>query len=443
MKKHSFTPSSRAAALLLAGILAAALWLPGCSKSIGSEEDKEDKDKPKAPVPVQAVAAAARTLQPVLQMGGRVTLDPASVATVCTPVECMVQSLPAVEGQHVAKDAVIVQMDPQAAQYEAAKAAAVLAKSRAALSLLKTGPRPEDIEVARQDAQSREIDLQSAQDVVKGKAELRQKDMVSPVEFVEAQRKLRAAEAALKSAQAKLSLLEKGPRPEEIAQAEADLQAAAADDALARYHLDRCSVKAPIEGELVKIAVHPGEGLVVGAPIADIVDLRRVLVTSVVPLSRLGEIQVGSPAKVVSAAYPDHPFEGKVLRISHQAEADSGNLAVWIGVDNLEQRLRRDMVVRVTLETRPVEAKVVVPETAVIELDSQLIAMVIRDGKTHNVPVKLGRHVDDLVEVLEGITAGDQVITSGGYGLPEDYPVTIREPASQPAASQQAAKEAD
>jgi multidrug resistance efflux pump len=390
---------------------------------------------------VRAVIACAQTLKPMVHFVGRVTLDPASMASLTAPVECVVQSLPTAEGQHVAKDALIVEMDRRPIEYEAAKAAATLAKTRAATSLLKAGPRAEDIEVARQEVLSREIDLQSAQDVAKGKAELRQKDVVSSMELEEAQRKLRAAEAATKSAQAKLALLERGPRSEEVAQAEAELQIATAEDALARLHLERCTVRAPIEGELVKIFVHPGMGLVVGAPIADIVDLRHVLIEGVIPLSRLADVRIGSKATITSAAWPGHPFEGRILRIAHQAEADTGDLAVWIGVENPDQLLRRDMVVRVALEAKPVEAKVVVPESAVIELEGDLIAMVVKDGKTHNVPVKLGKHVDQLVEVLEGIHAGDEVITSGGYGLAEGYPVKVEAASSQPAASQAAEHE--
>jgi multidrug efflux pump subunit AcrA (membrane-fusion protein) len=437
VKRNWSNHSCRASDLVLGTILLAGMVLTGCSKSAGSEPEKEGvSDTAASPVPVRAVIAEPQTLRPTLQLVGRVTLDPAKVATIGTPVDCMVESLPASEGQHVAKDAPIIQLDCRPAELEVAKAAAALAKSRATYAMLKAGPRAEDIEVARQDLQSRRTELESAQEVVKGKQELRQKDVVSPVELQEAQRKYRAAEAAVKSAAAKLAILEKGPRPEEIAQAEADVQAAGADDALARYHLERCTVRAPIEGNLVKVAVHPGMGLAIGSPMAEIVDLRRVQVWCVVPLSRLSEVQAGAPAKVVSAGYPDKPFEGKVVRISHQAEADTGDLAIWLDVENPDSLLRRDMVVRMTLETTPVEAKVVVPESAVIELEGNLIAMVIRDGKTHNVQVKPGKRVGDLVEILEGIKPGDQVITSGGYGLQEGYPVTIQQAATQPTASE-------
>ncbi len=427
------------AVLLFAVVALAGLCQPGCSRSAGHETAEEaGAHEAAAPVPVQATTATSKLLQPAVHLVGRVTLDPTSIATLSAPMQCVVQSIAVTEGQHVAPSALLVQMDPRKEQAEAEKGAAVLAKSRATLDMLKAGPRAEDIEVARQDLQSRQVEAQSAQEVVKGKAELRQKDVISTAELEEAHRKLAATQAAVKSAQAKLNVMEKGPRPEEIAQAEAEYRGASADEVLARFHLEHCRVTAPIEGNVAKVAVHPGMALDVGAAIAEVIDLRRVLIETVIPLSRLADLQLGATAQITSTAYPNHTFEGKVVRIGQQAAPETGDLPIWIGMDNPEQFLRKDMVVRVTLHTSPVQAKVVIPEVAVIELEGQLIAITIRDGKTHNAPVTLGHRVDDMVEVVDGLAPGDQVITSGGYGLPENHPVTVTEPATQPAASQPA-----
>ncbi len=88
------------------------------------------------------------------------------------------------------------------------------------------------------------------------------------------------------------------------------------------------------------------------------------------------------------------------------------------------------------MNATPIAAKVVVPESSVIALDGQLIVMIVRDGKTHNVPVNLGKHVGDQVEILSGIAVGDRVITSGGYGLEEGYPVKAALTGSNAADSQ-------
>lgn len=421
--------------LLTAALVA---YVGGCSKHAEGEAEGEGQGKAE-PVPVRVATAGPQVLQPVLHLSGRVTLDPSKVASISAPFEGVVESIAITEGQHVAKGDPIVRMDARPVEYEVAKTGAVLAKNRAAASLMKAGPRPEDIEVARQDVVARETELQSQEVQLKAKEELRQKNMISSMEFDDAQRKLQGAQAALKGARAKLVLLENGPRPDEVAEAEADYQAAVADDAQARLRLDRCTMKAPIEGELVKVAVHPGMALAVAAPVAEIVDLRQVLVEAVAPASRLAEIRLGATAHAAAAGYPDEPFEGKVTRISHQAEADTGNIPIWISVDNPEGLLRRDMVVRVTLDAVAAHAKVAVPESAIIELEGQLIALVVRDGKTHNVPVKLGKRVDGMTEVLEGLSAGDQVVVAGGYGLAEGYPVKPEEAsASQAATSQHA-----
>ena len=51
---------------------------------------------------------------------------------------------------------------------------------------------------------------------------------------------------------------------------------------------------------------------------------------------------------------------------------------------------------------------------------------VVREGKSYEVPVKVGAQTQDYVEILEGVAPGDVVVTEGGYGLPEGCPVQIR-----------------
>ncbi len=125
--------------LPLAGLLIAGLSLEGCSKR--AQGDEGDAEAAPSPVPVQIAVARPQSLQPVLHLVGRITLDPSRVATICAPFDCRVASIPATEGQHVKAGTLLVQMDPRVEEAAAAKAAAVLSKSRAALTLLKKGPR--------------------------------------------------------------------------------------------------------------------------------------------------------------------------------------------------------------------------------------------------------------------------------------------------------------
>jgi multidrug resistance efflux pump len=423
--KTRFLQTSEIIWVILVGAGAMCPFGGGCSKASG--DNHEEGESQAVPVPVQTVKAAAETLQPVVRVVGRVTLDPACVASVSSPVEDIVQSLCVTEGQDVEKDEKLVVLDPRAAEIEVKRTGAALAKARSVLERLKAGPRAEEIDAARHEVDCRRVELQSAQAKLDAKEKLHQEKMISPIEWDELRRRVEAAQAAMKGAQDKVRLLEKGTRPEEIAEAQAELQAAEAENALAKLRLQWHVIQSPIKGNLVKLHARVGMRLMAGSPVAEIIDLRQVLIEAVVPAPQLAGIRVGAQAEVTAMAFPERTFTGKVVRMSQQGAPDTGNVPIWIGVENSDFLLRRDMAVRVTAKLQPVQAKVVVPESAIADLDGQAIVSVVREGAAHTVPVKIGQRVAGRVEVIEGIKAGEVVITGGGYGLPEKHPVTVQE----------------
>ena len=95
------------------------------------------------------------------------------------------------------------------------------------------------------------------------------------------------------------------------------------------------------------------------------------------------------------------------------------------------------MAVKVQLKFRPISAEVVVPETAVADLDGQTVVGVVREGKAHTIPVTAGQRVGGRrTQILQGLHAGEVVMTAGGYGLPDGQPVIIQQPTTTAAAAQ-------
>ena len=66
-----------------------------------------------------------------------------------------------------------------------------------------------------------------------------------------------------------------------------------------------------------------------------------------------------------------------------------------------------------------------VPVTAIADRDGVPVLTVVRDGKAYEIEVKLGEKTHDLVQITQGLKAGDIVVTEGGYGLPAGCPVEI------------------
>ncbi|MGO4884459.1 MAG: HlyD family secretion protein [Bryobacteraceae bacterium] len=146
-----------------------------------------------------------------------------------------------------------------------------------------------------------------------------------------AKRKVEAARGGLTAAEATLSnpdirTVQAGILRRQIAQQEADIASAAADEQHARAALLEAkanykdlTVLAPFDGTVVTRTAEPGEVLTSGTPIVTLLDLRKVYLRGYIPEGQIGRVKVGQPARVYLDSNPHQPLDAYVLRIDPQA----------------------------------------------------------------------------------------------------------------------------
>jgi multidrug efflux pump subunit AcrA (membrane-fusion protein) len=144
------------------------------------------------------------------------------------------------------------------------------------------------------------------------------------VDAAEAQ--YRAAEAAVAQARAYLEGLKAGATAEEIAALEAQVRQAEAQRESARAVLAKLTLTAPVSGQVVEVVGHVGELAVPGAALITLADLERVTLTVYVPVTRLGQVQVGQRVGVTVDSFPDRVFVGEVASIAGEAEFTPRNI---------------------------------------------------------------------------------------------------------------------
>ncbi len=144
------------------------------------------------------------------------------------------------------------------------------------------------------------------------------------VDAAEAQ--FRAAEAAVAQARAYLEGLQAGASAEEIAALEAQVRQAEAQRESARTVLAKLTLTAPVSGQVVKVVGHAGELAVPGAALVTLADLERVTLTVYVPVTRLGQVQIGQRVAVRVDSFPDRVFIGEVVSIASEAEFTPRNI---------------------------------------------------------------------------------------------------------------------
>jgi len=206
----------------------------------------------------------------------------------------------------------------------------------------------------------------------------------------------------------------------------ANLEVAQAKLALAQATAQRLKIVAPFDGIAGIRGVNVGDYLKDGADIVNIEDLDAVFVDFRLPERLQSKARTGQTAQVVFDALPGVRYAAVVQAISPQIDADGRAIAVRGCIDNRRLQLRPGMFARVTAVFSERADARVVPEEAIVPDGNSPYVLKIVEGKepgsrvTRRTPVKLGARAPGLVEVVEGLNAGDLVVTAGQQRIRKD-----------------------
>jgi membrane fusion protein, copper/silver efflux system len=171
----------------------------------------------------------------------------------------------------------------------------------------------------------------------------------------------------------------------------------------------------PATGVVTKRDVVPGMRVEAGAMPYEIVDLSRLWVLADVYESELRHVRVGLPATLTLRAYPGKKFQGRVAFIDPILDPKSRTAKVRLEFANASGELKPEMFGEVVLEG-PKRRGLVVPADAVIDSGTMQVVFVAVGGGTFQPrEVKLGDGDGRHVEVLEGVHAGEEVVTGANF----------------------------
>jgi HlyD family secretion protein len=272
------------------------------------------------------------------------------------------------EGDSVRKGDVLARLDTSRLEPQVAQATAQAAAQRQIVERLRHGSRPEEIAQARANVEAAKADAANAQRVYDRDKTLSARsrgEAISQQDLDSAQAALAVAEAKLNVNQKALELAIVGPRMEDIAEAEARLRGAEAQQAFLERQLADAVLKAPVDSVVRSRLMEPGEMATPQKPVFSLAVIDPKWVRAYVSEPDLGKVQSGMTATVIVDSFPDEPFEGWVGFISPVAEFTPKTVQT--------QELRTSLVyeVRVFVKDTHNRLRLGMPATVQLPLDQQ------------------------------------------------------------------------
>ncbi|WP_416898682.1 MAG: efflux RND transporter periplasmic adaptor subunit [Minwuia sp.] len=212
-------------------------------------------------------------------------------------------------------------------------------------------------------------------------------------------------------------------RTEELAQAVATAEAEVRQ---LEVRIGKFTLQAPFSGRLGFKQASLGALVQPGDPIVTLDDISVIKLDFDVPETALAALHPGQTVLARSSAYPDTPIEGVVSTIDTRVDPDTRSVTVRAEIDNAEGLLRPGMYLTVELVYGRTENALLAPEELVLVVDGGAFVFAVEDGKAVRSPVTLGRRRPGQVEILDGLEAGQTVITAGVQKVRPGAAVQVR-----------------
>jgi RND family efflux transporter MFP subunit len=222
-----------------------------------------------------------------------------------------------------------------------------------------------------------------------------------------------------------------------VAKAKMEADKASLDNA--KLTLSYCTITAPFSGYITKryydAGAYIGTNAVVNSvsstTIFILTDLSKVKLVVNVLEKDIPQMQKLTEGIVKVDAYPDKPFKGKVTRRNQAVDLNTRTLAVQLVIDNNDLLLKPGMFATVSLMSDERHEAIILPKEAVLSDDKGSYVMKAVDltsqPKAKKTPVKIGMTDETRVEVSEGVTLQDKIITTGQENVKDGAAIRIAE----------------
>jgi len=208
--------------------------------------------------------------------------------------------------------------------------------------------------------------------------------------------------------------------------AAAALRQAQAAAAVALAKLEEKEIRAPAAGTILARNVEPGDVVQAGRTLVVLAGEGRTRLTVQPDEKNLAWLHEGQAAEAVADAFPAAPFRAALAYISPAVDPARGTVEVRLDVAEPPPFLRPDMTISVNVTVGRKEDALVVPAEVVRDAATDPWVLRVEGGRAVRRPVRLGLRGEGMLEVVEGLAAGDAVVPPAAGRLEDGARVRIR-----------------
>jgi len=373
---------------LIAILLVTASPFGGCSKGDTAEARTEAARKR-----VAVAAVQKESIRRAIDVVG--TLTAVDQVTLSSEAEGSVRAILADLGDRVREGQVLVRLDNEKQRYAFEQQQAALARTLAQYGAADPDHLPEIDKTP--DVQRAAADLAQAETAFERADTLFKRNLISQQALDDAKTALQAKRAGYDAALQNARNLRAS-----VPEAEATMK-------LSARQLRDTELRAPFDGFVEKRLVNLGELVKAQMPVMSIVRLDPLKITAEIPEKMAPWIAGGRPVELRVDAYPGRTFSGKVTRISPAVNTTSRAFPFEAAVPNPDAALKPGTFARVHVESGKVDDVLTLPYAALQYRYGVNRVFVVKGDRLVMRELQVGERLGDRIEIVSGVTAGDQV----------------------------------
>jgi len=195
------------------------------------------------------------------------------------------------------------------------------------------------------------------------------------------------------------------------------------------------NIVAPVSGRLGLKYVDVGDYVNAGDKLVNLQQINPLRIEFSIPDRFLNEVKVGDTVSIMPSSTPDEVYRGNVYALDSAIDTSSQSFSMWAQIPNPYYKLLPGAYVYVILFSGPKKPVIMIPQTAMVYSPQGTYVFTIVDNKAVKTQVTAGERYEDNIQVVDGLKAGDVVVTAGQVKIFDGSEVKVSPNATYTASS--------